>query len=64
MTWKELCKKAKEMGYELEQINGYGVLKLKRKGIVVFEFGLVAFDTNVFNDKTPDQMFKIMEAFK
>ena len=61
MTWEELCKKAKEMGAKVYE----DLIVFDRK--FFWSYGVVepCDDDVVFaRDRTPDQMWAIMEALK
>ena len=59
MTWEELCKKAKKMGYHIEFDKIYDIL------ITFFEDGSIYVEGSFLSSKrTYSQMYKIMEALK
>lgn len=71
MTWEELCKKAKEMGYEYWKDNphltGDNIQFYKNGTICVYiyvEDGYYSDYYEVAWDRTPDQMLAIMEALR
>lgn len=61
MTWKELCKKAKEMGAKVyKDLILFNEMCFWSNGIIE-----PIWDDAVFaRDRTPDQMWAIMEALK
>lgn len=80
MTWEELCEKAKEMGagivvsqvgeYTYEKIM-YGKLCFYRDGEITCPYMFINEDgypehdmVIVAKDRTPDQMYMIMEALR
>lgn len=68
MTWEELKKRAKEMGYS----NVYdGFYRGVKKGEMIFyECGVVGvqveddFEFDITDERTPEQMLQIMEALQ
>lgn len=76
MTWEELCKKAKEMGYVEVEKFPYGKSEMaivnEDVGIAFYKDGTV--ECEAYNDdccgrpftrgRTPKQMLAIMDAFK
>lgn len=72
MTWEELVKKAKELGYNegkiivngivwLNKNNGDFALCFNNKGLVLLSGDE---EYTLAEDKTPDQMYAIMEVLK
>ena len=67
MDWRELCEKAQEMGYCLE---GYAEDVLYQyepiqTGLHFHQFGKITYGVKVIvEDRTPDQMYQIMEALR
>ena len=67
ITWEELCKKAKEMGYSLYYDDHYEMCEeLDKNGLCFFENGKIKTDINdvVSEDKSFNQMLAIMEALR
>lgn len=67
ITWEELCKKAKEMGYLLCYDDHYEMCEeLDKNGICFSKNGKIKTDMNdvVSEDKSFSQMLMIMEALK
>lgn len=70
MTWEELVAKAKEIGYIYERIHGIvGRLYCQENDLSFYEDGDIYVyadwdDWLVAKDRTPDQMWQIMEALR
>lgn len=72
MTWDEFCEKAKEMGYNEEELVVNGLVWLTKKGLS-FDLcfsndGMVLLDGDeeyvLAENRTPDQMYAIIEALR
>lgn len=69
MTWEELCEKAKEMGHE---VYDFWILDTKegldyyKDGTINLHFEWSERDSLICfaKDRTPDQMYAIMEALR
>lgn len=72
MTWEELVKKAKELGYIYSKENNpftgepaVGVLEKQNGFLYFFEDGAVETSADVLaENRTPDQMYQIMLALE
>lgn len=71
MTWDELIKKAKELGY-LYIDNDTGTylyspdknISFCRNGCIVADSNMIGGDVYFGHNRTPEQMWQIMEALK
>lgn len=66
MTWKELCERAKDIGYSLEgdddTLYQYGP---HETGLFFRENGDIDFAMKtIINSRTPEQMWQIMQALE
>lgn len=68
MTWKELCEKAKELGYYLcwnyNDKQALGSCNRANK-LLFYSSGVIAYENSFISEnRTPDQMYQIMEALR
>lgn len=71
MTWEELVEKAKELGYLYIDATGETYLfstdnrlSFCKNGCVVADSDMIGGDVYFGHNRTPDQMWQIMEALK
>lgn len=76
MTWEELCEKAKEMGLFVSEENSmepayikFGNLLFTQHSQIIlsdtaYDLDLCCVNHLVRNDRTPKQMYQIMEALR
>ena len=68
MTWKELVKKAKEMGWEHKKTDYSEYLlswEIEDTSIKFYSDGEIVVDNSTFSQyRTPDQMYQIMLALR
>ena len=71
MTWEELCEKAKEMGYKYWEGNphltGDDIQFFKNGTVYVYIYVEDYYYNNYYPiawDRTPDQMYQVMEALQ
>lgn len=75
MTWEELCKKTKEMGYRLVYDDGdipyfdgdsSYYLENQNISLIFFKDGQIEDNCGgiIAENRTPEQMYKIMEALQ
>ena len=63
MSWEELCEKAKKLGYQYNK--DYNYLYHNDYHVTFYSNGeMFVGCTLVVDDRTPDQIYQIMEAFK
>ena len=64
MTWEELCEKAKDMGAKIVDDNPYRPEKIVFETISFYKNGRMIMEECLVSDRTPDQMYQIMEALR
>lgn len=67
MTWEELCEKAQEIGYFLEGCDEDVLYQYEpiQTGLHFRQSGTITYGEKVIiEDRTPDQMYQIMEALR
>lgn len=64
MTWEELCEKAKEMGFEVYSTIIYiHYMAFTKEGSIWFEDDCGG-SYCAYENRTPEQMYQIMEALR
>lgn len=67
MDWRELCEKAQEIGYFLEGYDEDVLYQYEpiHTGLHFRQCGKITYGEKVIiEDRTPDQMYQIMEALR